>query len=253
MTKRHITIATFCALLLFVFLANISVNSAHTQKGINGTTAAPPAIELVSPRSGDLLVPGQMVKVQWKILNPDKDANVDWCEQEIYISLDGGTTASGRISPQLDPRATTFDWVVPNTPTKTAVLDIRIGCEGGAPYPETSRVQSSVVFQIRPSLPGLQMVRIASAESEVVNPGGQINLNWESSVEAVKTFDVMVSYDAGAHYSRVGRTKETSFSFKVPDDYAGSLTFQVVARKTDGTSVASDVDLRNRILVKSLE
>jgi len=253
MTKRHISVATLCALFLFVFLANISVNSAHAQKGITGTTAVAPEIELVSPHSGDLLVPGQSVRVEWRILTSDKGANLDWCEQEIFISLDGGNTASGRISPQLDPRATSFDWVVPNTPTKEGVLDIRIGCEGGAPFGETSRVQRSVVFQIRSPRRGIETVKIASAESSVVNPGGEINLNWESTVESVKTFEVMVSYDAGAHYTRAGRTKEKSFSFKVPEDYAGSLTFQVVARKPDGTKVASHVDLNDRILVRRSE
>lgn len=240
---------SFVVVAIFVVLANLSADSAYAQRGI----VPAPDIELISPRPGDVLVAGQTVRVEWRTLNADKSLNIDWCEQEIYLSVDGGSTVISRISPQLDPRATSFEWVVPNTPTKEAVLDVSMGCDGGAPYLETSRMQRSVVFRIESPRRGIETVKIAAAEGSVFNPGDEINLSWESSVEKVKNFDVMVSYDSGAHYSRVGRTKDTNFTFKVPDDFAGSLTFQIVARKPDGTSVRSLVDLRNRILVKQVE
>jgi hypothetical protein len=65
---------------------------------------------------------------------------------EVYLSLDGGRTFPFRITPQLDPRASFFYWIVPNTPTSTAVLDIRFGCE--ANYPESYSPQTRSPFAI---------------------------------------------------------------------------------------------------------
>ena len=58
---------------------------------------------------------------------------------EVFPSLDGGRTFNIVISPWLDAKAQFFDWIVPNTLTNAAVLDIRFGCEPG--YPETHAPQ----------------------------------------------------------------------------------------------------------------
>jgi len=250
MLERHGSIALFYALVvfMFVFTSNSTSNNALAQKGNKV-----PAIELISPRSGDVLVAGQTIRVEWKTLNPNKGANTDWCEQEIFLSLEGERVATRRISPQLGPHVTYFDWVVPDTPSNEAMLDIRIGCEDGFPYAETTRLQTSVVFKIDSPLGKIESVKMASLAGAVATPGGEIRINWESSVEKVKNFDVMVSYDAGAHYSRAGRTKETSFVYNVPADFAGSVLFQIVARRANASSVMSLVDLKDRVLVTNQE
>jgi hypothetical protein len=43
-----------------------------------------------------------------------------------------------------------FDWVVPNAPTNTAVLNIRFGCLNI--YPETPSLQLQSVFVISPTV-----------------------------------------------------------------------------------------------------
>jgi hypothetical protein len=62
------------------------------------------------------------------------------------LSLDGGRTYTMRITPSMDPNTKFFYWIVPNTPTNSALLDIRFGCEPF--YPETYHQQTSSPFVI---------------------------------------------------------------------------------------------------------
>ena len=99
--------------------------------------------ELISPRAGQVLVPGQVVRIEWKSVLPNMD--LSWCETEIRLSLDGGTTYTW-ITGERDPREKHFDWTVPNTPTNAAVLDIHFGCLGYYPETESRQVQSVFVI-----------------------------------------------------------------------------------------------------------
>ena len=103
--------------------------------------------QLISPRAGQVLYPGQKVKVEWRSTLPNIE--VQFCEMEIFLSLDGGTTWPMCITPILDPRTQFFYWTVPNTPTNAAVMDIRFGCERW--YPECYSPQTASTFVIRPS------------------------------------------------------------------------------------------------------
>jgi len=89
-------------------------------------------------------VPGQRIRVEWESTLPNMD--LSWCEVEIFLSLDGGKTNAVRITPELDPRIKYFDWTVPNTPTRAAVLDIHFGCQGY--FPESASVQAQSSFVI---------------------------------------------------------------------------------------------------------
>ena len=102
------------------------------------------AAVLITPTAGQVLFPGQQLRVEWKAFLPHVDYS--WCELELYLSVDGGRTFPFRITPQLDPRATFFYWTVPNMPTNAAVLDIRFGCEGY--YPESYSPQTASRFTI---------------------------------------------------------------------------------------------------------
>jgi hypothetical protein len=100
---------------------------------------------LISPTVDQVLHPGQHVTIQWKDTLPSV-RYFTGCEMEIWLSLDGGRTFSMWITPILDPKATHFDWIVPNTPTNAAVMDIRFGCEGW--YPESRAPQPASTFVI---------------------------------------------------------------------------------------------------------
>lgn len=100
--------------------------------------------KLMSPMAGQVLYPGQTVRVEWKANFPS--VNLSWCEMEVMLSLDGGRTFNICLSVSFDPKATYFYWTVPNTPTNAAVLDLRFGCE--MIYPESYSPQTNSPFVI---------------------------------------------------------------------------------------------------------
>jgi len=102
--------------------------------------------QLISPRPGEVLRAGQVVRVEWTAAFPDVDLTM--CETEVLLSLDGGTTFTF-ITSQRDPRVQYFDWTVPKTPTRTAVMDIRFGCLNV--FAETSSRQLQSAFVISPN------------------------------------------------------------------------------------------------------
>jgi hypothetical protein len=127
-------------LMVSMFLLAFALLSAKANAD-NGYSA-----RLISPTAGQVLYPGQTVRVEWKSELP-KIENVEFCEMEIFLSLDGGQTWPMVITPLLDPRARFFYWTVPNMPTNAAVLDIRFGCERW--YPECYSPQTASTFVIK--------------------------------------------------------------------------------------------------------
>jgi hypothetical protein len=99
---------------------------------------------LISPRPGQILIPGQVVRIAWTADFPDVDLSM--CETEVLLSLDGGRTIYMLLTEQRNPKVQYFDWTVPNAPTNAAVLDIRFGCLNL--YPETSSLQVQSAFVI---------------------------------------------------------------------------------------------------------
>jgi hypothetical protein len=122
-----------------------AVAFAFAPQFLNTSSAAGTyAARLISPTAGQVLFPGQRVKVEWKAALPNLD--LAGCEMEVFLSLDGGRSFPMVITPLLDPKATFFYWTVPNMPTNAAVLDIRFGCEGW--YPESYSPQTASTFVI---------------------------------------------------------------------------------------------------------
>ena len=103
---------------------------------------------LISPRAGEVLTPGKVVRIEWTANFPGVDLSM--CETEVLLSLDGGKTIYSLLIEQRDPKVQYFDWTVPNTPTNEAVLDIRFGCLNL--YRETSSLQVQSAFVISPAL-----------------------------------------------------------------------------------------------------
>ncbi len=104
--------------------------------------------KLISPKPGEVLVPGQVVRIQWTADFPGVDLTM--CETEVLLSLDGGRTIYMMLTEQRNPKIHYFDWTVPNAPTNEAVLDIRFGCLNL--YPETSSLQIQSTFVIGPAV-----------------------------------------------------------------------------------------------------
>lgn len=130
-------------LALTFALAPQSLTTAFAHRGDDNYTA-----RLISPKAGQVLVPGQVVRIQWTADFPDVDLTM--CETEVFLSLDGGKTIYLMLTEQRRPNVQYFDWTVPNTPTNAAVLDIRFGCLNL--YPETSSLQVQSHFVIGPAV-----------------------------------------------------------------------------------------------------
>jgi hypothetical protein len=131
-------------LALTFALAPQSLNTASA-RGAKGDYAA----QLASPRAGDVVRPGQVVRVEWTATFPDVDLTM--CETEVLLSIDGGKTYN-YVTSQRDPKVQYFNWTVPNVPPRgpvTAILDIRFGCLGI--YPETPSPQIHSTFVISPN------------------------------------------------------------------------------------------------------
>jgi len=130
-------------LVLTVVFASQSADTAFSQPYKPGYRA-----KLISPKAGQVLVPGQVVRIAWTAEFPDVDLTM--CETEILLSLDGGATTYMRLTESRNPKLQYFDWVVPNAPTNAAVLNIRFGCLNI--FPETPSLQLQSVFVISPAV-----------------------------------------------------------------------------------------------------
>ncbi len=98
---------------------------------------------LISPKAGAIVMPGTVVRIAWTATFPRVDLTM--CETEVMLSVDGGRTFTF-VTSQRDPNVHYVDWIVPRTPTRNAVLDVRFGCLGL--YPETRSIQSQSTFII---------------------------------------------------------------------------------------------------------
>lgn len=99
---------------------------------------------LISPRAGQILRPGEVVKVEWTASIPNIDPSR--CESEFALSVDGGMTYPWIIGPWLDGNTRKFYWTVPDRPTNQAVLMVRYGC--WLEFPESYSPQTSSMFVI---------------------------------------------------------------------------------------------------------
>jgi len=131
-------IVTILAVALIFAPQFVNISSADSGKY---------SAQLISPTAGQILYPGQRVRVEWRSILPP--VNLGACEMEVWLSLDGGRTFYTLISPWMDPKAQYFYWTVPNMPTNAAVLDVRFGCEPG--YPESYAPQPASTFVISQS------------------------------------------------------------------------------------------------------
>ena len=102
---------------------------------------------LISPKAGEVLTPGKVVRIEWTANFPGVDLSM--CETELLLSLDGGRTIYMRLTESRNPKMQYFDWTVPKTPTRTAVMDIRFGCLNI--FAETSSRQLQSTFVISPN------------------------------------------------------------------------------------------------------
>jgi len=241
------------SVLKLKYVILIIILSITVTNGILGQTGQQPVpkpkISMLFPKAGEAFSPGQKVRIAWNVdLSPK--INLSWCEQEIFLSIDGGKTFPYRITPELSPSSREYVWTIPNLPTDQAVLDIRFGSEFSQMRFEKSQPQKRKMFRILPSANIAQEVKLVIPQIEKLFPGDQLPLNWSSEIADLDNFEVLISYDQGAHFHPLTKTKDNHFTWTVPNDFSGTVGFKVVAHKTDGSTIESLFDAQPLIVTR---
>ena len=122
------------ALVVFAFVWSPQSPDTAVAQGKAGYRA-----KLISPKPGEVLTPGKVVRIEWIADYPNVDLAL--CETEVLLSLDGGKTVYMMLRELRNPKEQYIDWTVPNVSTKEAALDIRFGCMNV--YPESSSLQQT--------------------------------------------------------------------------------------------------------------
>lgn len=229
----------------FVFAANTNVTAKSGQRNT-------PKIRMLTPQKGDVFHPGDRVMITWEYVKGNGapgPVDTTWCEQEIYLSIDGGRTLARQLTGTLDPSLRSFEWIVPDLPSEKAVLDIHFGCEADGYPTERPNVQLHAPFRILPAdknIEGITMDRIPKQ----VHPGDSLTISWNSTVVDAGPYQVFVSYDRGGDFVELGATNATAFTWTIPSQYTGPLVFRISTKKNDGTTIESALDPKSATMVK---
>ena len=129
--------------LIFTLLALTFVLAPQSPRTALAERKKDYSAKLISPKAGEVLRPGQVVTIEWTAVFPQVDLTM--CETEILLSVDGGRTYT-YVSSQRNPKVQYYNWTVPETPTRAAILDIRFGCLGIYPETFSPQVQSAFVI-----------------------------------------------------------------------------------------------------------
>ena len=232
--KKYYLAALFLAVLILGAStpATAQIKGSADGGGAIGGDTTTSSFLLTNPHNGDVLRGGQQVQITWD-LTLDKDITTNpFGEMEFFLQTNEGMFM--RITPQLSPLARTFTWTVPSINTKTAKLVLMAGIEGGGDRYTFAQTGTFYIVTLRTS-PSIFL----NSMQEDVKPGEDVEVSWTSNLDGYTSYDVMVSYDRGAHFHKAGTTTETRFALPVDEDFAGSITVQIVSRRADGSKVKS--------------
>jgi hypothetical protein len=151
---------------------------------------------------------------------------------EFVLETDEGVNM--RITPQMNVDKRSFTWTVPNINTTTARLVLQCGIEGEG---EMFRFVQTGTFTIR-FLRSEAYILLNSLRGNM-NPGQNLDISWTSNLKGGTSYDVMISFDRGAHFHKAGTTTDTRFSYPVDADFAGAISVQIVGTRPDGRKVQS--------------
>lgn len=221
----------FTAIALVIAIVGVSTSALAQDSASEGDVS----YRLITPRSGEVLRAGQTVQITWELALPKAMTQHPYGEMEFFVDTVEGYHA--RISPQLSLTARTFTWTVPPVSSRAAKLTLQCGIEGEGDQYRFVQIGS---FVIKQSLRA--PVITLNAMPETMRAGQNLEISWASNLEGDRTYDVMVSYDRGAHFYKAGSTTETRYTLPVDEDFAGSIVVQIVNRGADGTKVTTPVN-----------
>lgn len=187
---------------------------------------------LTSPRDGDVLRPGQVVQVTWELRLDKSITDNEWGEMEFFLETGEGVHV--RITPQMRMNARSFTWTIPNISTKTARLAVQAGIEGAGDQYRFAQTGTFIIKGRR----GDPSITLGALGREV-KAGGDLEITWTSNLPEGSTYEIMVSYDRGAHFQKVGTSTATTFDLPIDAEFAGSITVQIVNTRADGAKIRS--------------
>jgi hypothetical protein len=187
---------------------------------------------LTSPAEGQIVAGGQTIDVAFELRLDKALIEHPWAEMEFFLETGEGVHV--RITPQMRLSTRSFRWTVPNITTRTARLSLQAGIEGEGDH---YRFYQTGTFTIKSARGGASI--LLNSPSEKAKAGRNLDLSWTSNLPEGSSYDVMISYDRGAHFHRAGTTVETRFALPVEKDFAGSITVQIVHTLADGNAVRS--------------
>jgi hypothetical protein len=187
---------------------------------------------LLTPAPGDVLRPGDQVEITWELKMDKTFTENEWAEMEFFMETGEGVHV--RITPQMRVSARSFVWTVPNVSTKTARLVLQAGLEGSG---DMFRFPMEGTFTIK-GRRGDPSITLGALNREV-KAGRNLDITWASNLPEGSSYDVMISYDRGAHFQKVGTTTGTRYDLPIGADFAGSITVQIVHTRGDGATIKS--------------
>ncbi len=232
--KKYYLAALFMAVALVGASTPAAAQSKDSGKAPD-KEGSPASFVLTSPKNGEVLRGGQEIQITWDLTLDKEITEHPFGEMEFFLDTAEGVHL--RITPQLSLKARTFNWTVPNISTKTARLSLQCGIEGEGDRFRFFQTGTFVIQALRRG-PAIML----NAMPEAAKAGDEMEISWTANLDGYTSYDVMVSYDRGAHFHKAGTTTETRYALKVDEDFAGSITVQIVSRRTDGTKVRSLVN-----------
>ena len=197
-----------------------------------GRAETPNSWTLITPADGAVLKAGSQVLVTWDLQLEREITENEWAEMEYVLETDEGVNM--RLTPQMTVDKRSFMWTVPNVNTNTARLVLQVGIEGEG---ERFRFVQSGTFTIKFGR-GEPYVLLNSLRSSI-KPGHNLDISWTSNLRDGSSFDVMVSFDRGAHFHKAATTSDRHYTYTVDPEYAGAITVQIVGTRPDGRKVSS--------------
>jgi hypothetical protein len=218
--------------LLAITLAVTLAVASATATAQNAAETTTVSYTLLTPNDGAVLKAGQQVLVTWDMTLDREFENNEWAEMEFV--LETGEGLNMRLTPQMTVDRRSFMWTVPNVNTRTARLVLQCGIEGEG---EQYRFVQTGTFAIKFGKNDPHIVLDGVRGN--IRPGQDLEISWTSNMRTGTVYDVMVSYDRGAHYVKAGTTTGTRFALPVAADFAGAITVQIEGTRADGRKVQS--------------
>ena len=187
---------------------------------------------LLTPTDGSVLKAGSQVLVTWDLQLERELIDNEWAEMELVLETEEGVNM--RLSPQMTVDKRSFMWTVPHINTRTARLVMQCGVEGEG---ERYRFVQSGAFTIK--FGRTEPYVLLNSLRGHITPGQNLDISWTSNLRAGSSYDVMISFDRGAHFHKAGSTTDTRFAYAIEPEFAGAITVQIVGTRPDGRKVQS--------------